>query len=199
MAIIQVISKMFAMNEYGKFPNSFVSDQFVPYIQESEIQTIVKSLAHTLSQKYQGQDLILVSVLKGSNIFLSDLVKNIKNVKVYIDFVSLAAIGRSKESSGSIIIKKDIQTNILDKNILIVEEVIDTGRALHFLKNRLLQGNPRNIEIITLFDKPYKRAVPIKADYIGKQIDDQFIVGYGLDLDEYGRNFRDIYYLKYPN
>jgi hypoxanthine phosphoribosyltransferase len=187
------------MNEYGKFPNSFVSDQFVPYIQESEIQTIVKSLAHTLSQKYQGQDLILVSVLKGSNIFLSDLVKNIKNVKVYIDFVSLAAIGRSKESSGCIIIKKDIQTNILDKNILIVEEVIDTGRALHFLKNRLQQGSPRNIEIITLFDKPYKRAVPIKADYIGKQIDDQFIVGYGLDLDEYGRNFCDIYYLKYPN
>jgi hypoxanthine phosphoribosyltransferase len=187
------------MSESRKFPNSFVSDQFVPYISDEEIQTIVKSLAHTIDQKYKGEELVLISVLKGSNIFLSDLVKNIRNVKIYIDFVSLSAVGRSKENNGSIILKKDIQTNILEKNVLIVEEIIDTGRALYFLKNRLLQGNPRNIEVITLFDKPYKRAVPIKADYIGKQIEDQFIVGYGLDLDQYGRNFSDIYYLKYPN
>lgn len=187
------------MSESRKFPNSFVSDQFVPYINDEEIQTIVKSLAHTIDQKYKGEELVLISVLKGSNIFLSDLVKNIRNVKIYIDFVSLSAVGRSKENNGSIILKKDIQTNILEKNVLIVEEIIDTGRALYFLKNRLLQGNPRNIEVITLFDKPYKRAVPIKADYIGKQIEDQFIVGYGLDLDQYGRNFSDIYYLKYPN
>lgn len=199
MAILYSVGRIGFMSEFTKFPNTFVSDQFVPYIEEKEIQTIVKSLAHTIDQKYKGEELILVSVLKGSNVFLSDLVKNIRNVKIYIDFVSLSAVGRSKENNGSIIIKKDIQTNVLDKNVLIVEEIIDTGRALHFLKNRLIQSSPRNIEIITLFDKPYKRAVPIKADYIGKQIEDQFIVGYGLDLDEYGRNFSDIYYLKYPN
>lgn len=199
MAILYSVGRIVFMSEFTKFPNTFVSDQFVPYIREKEIQTIVKSLAHTIDQKYKGEELILVSVLKGSNVFLSDLVKNIRNVKIYIDFVSLSAVGRSKENNGSIIIKKDIQTNVLDKNVLIVEEIIDTGRALHFLKNRLIQSSPRNIEIITLFDKPYKRAVPIKADYIGKQIEDQFIVGYGLDLDEFGRNFSDIYYLKYPN
>ena len=199
MAILYSVGRIGFMSEFTKFPNTFVSDQFVPYIKEKEIQTIVKSLAHTIDQKYKGEELILVSVLKGSNVFLSDLVKNIRNVKIYIDFVSLSAVGRSKENNGSIIIKKDIQTNVLDKNVLIVEEIIDTGRALHFLKNRLIQSSPRNIEIITLFDKPYKRAVPIKADYIGKQIEDQFIVGYGLDLDEFGRNFSDIYYLKYPN
>lgn len=199
MAILYSVGRIVFMSEFTKFPNTFVSDQFVPYIKEKEIQTIVKSLAHTIDQKYKGEELILVSVLKGSNVFLSDLVKNIRNVKIYIDFVSLSAVGRSKENNGSIIIKKDIQTNVLDKNVLIVEEIIDTGRALHFLKNRLIQSSPRNIEIITLFDKPYKRAVPIKADYIGKQIEDQFIVGYGLDLDEFGRNFSDIYYLKYPN
>lgn len=199
MAILYSVGRIGFMSEFTKFPNTFVSDQFVPYIEKKEIQTIVKSLAHTIDQKYKGEELILVSVLKGSNVFLSDLVKNIRNVKIYIDFVSLSAVGRSKENNGSIIIKKDIQTNVLDKNVLIVEEIIDTGRALHFLKNRLIQSSPRNIEIITLFDKPYKRAVPIKADYIGKQIEDQFIVGYGLDLDEYGRNFSDIYYLKYPN
>lgn len=193
------MSTIFFMSEFSKFPSSFISDQFVPYINEKEVQTIVKSLAHTIDQKYKGEELVLISVLKGSNVFLSDLVKNIRNVKVYIDFVSLSAVGRSKENNGTIILKKDVQTNILDKNVLIVEEIIDTGRALFFLKNRLLQANPRNIEIITLFDKPYKRAVPIKADYIGKQIEDQFIVGYGLDLDQYGRNFSEIYYLKYPN
>ena len=199
MANLGKMSTIFFMSEFSKFPNSFVSDQFVPYINEKEIQTIVKSLAHTIDQKYKGEELVLISVLKGSNVFLSDLVKNIRNVKIYIDFVSLSAVGRSKENNGTIILKKDVQTNILDKNVLIVEEIIDTGRALYFLKNRLLQANPRNIEIITLFDKPYKRAVPIKADYIGKQIEDQFIVGYGLDLDQYGRNFSEIYYLKYPN
>ena len=193
------MSTIFFMSEFSKFPSSFISDQFVPYINEKEVQTIVKSLAHTIDQKYKGEELVLISVLKGSNVFLSDLVKNIRNVKVYIDFVSLSAVGRSKENNGTILLKKDVQTNILDKNVLIVEEIIDTGRALFFLKNRLLQANPRNIEIITLFDKPYKRAVPIKADYIGKQIEDQFIVGYGLDLDQYGRNFSEIYYLKYPN
>jgi hypoxanthine phosphoribosyltransferase len=187
------------MNEDGKFPSSIVSDQFVPYIEASEIETIIESLAHTISQKYKGEELVLIGPLKGSCLFLSDLAKKIKNVKVYIDFVNLSAVGRSKESNGTIILSKDICTNIMDKNILIVEEVIDTGRALYFLRNRLQQANPRSIEIITLFDKPYKRAVPIKADYIGKQIDDQFIVGYGLDLDEYGRNFSNVYYLKYPN
>ena len=183
----------------NKLPYNTASEQFVPYIEAHEIENIVESLAHTISQRYQGEELVLIGPLKGSMIFLSDLAKRIKNVKVYIDFVKLSAVGRSKESSGTIILSKDIKTNILDKNVLIVEEVIDTGRALFFLKNRLQQANPRNIEVITLFDKPYKRAVPLKADYIGKQIEDQFIIGYGLDLDEYGRNFSEVYYLKYPN
>ena len=187
------------MNEINKLPYNTASEQFVPYIEAHEIANIVDSLAHTISQRYQGEELVLIGPLKGSMIFLSDLAKRIKNVKVYIDFVKLSAVGRSKENSGTIILAKDIKTNIMDKNVLIVEEVIDTGRALFFLKNRLQQASPRNIEVITLFDKPYKRAVPLKADYIGKQIEDQFIIGYGLDLDEYGRNFSEVYYLKYPN
>lgn len=187
------------MNEINKFPYNTPSEQFVPYIEEKEINIIIDSLALSIDQKYKGEELVLIAPLKGSLLFLTDLVKRIKNVKVYIDFVKLSAVGRSKENNGTIILSKDIKTNVLDKNILIVEEVIDTGRALHFLKQRLQQAQPRNIEIATLFDKPYKRAVPIKADYIGKQIEDQFIVGYGLDMDEYGRNFSEIYYLKYPN
>lgn len=186
-------------NELSKFPSNFVSDQFVPYIDSKEISNITDSLAHTISQKYKGEELVMIGVLKGSSIFLSDLIKKIRNVKIYVDFVKIGSVGRGKESNGTIVLKKDISTNILNKNVLIVEEIIDTGRALHFLKNRLYEAGPRSIEIITLFDKPYKRAVPIKANFIGKQIDDQFIIGHGLDLEEYGRNFKDIFYLKYPN
>ena len=87
----------------------------------------------------------------------------------------------------------------MDRNVIIVEEIIDTGRALLFLKQRLKLASPRSIEVITLFDKPYKRAVSVEADMIGKKIDDQFIVGYGLDLEDYGRNLQDVFYLKYPN
>lgn len=187
------------MNELSKFPSDFVSDQFVEYIDREEIAKITKSLAASINERYQGEELILISVLKGSMIFLSDFVKQLDNIKVYIDFIHLGSVGRSKENAGTIVINKDIKTNILEKNVLIIEEIIDTGRALNFLKNRLAQAGPRSIEILTLLDKPNKRAVPIKADYIGKQIDDQFVVGYGLDLEEYGRNINDVYYLKYPN
>lgn len=187
------------MGEFLKFPSDFVSDQFVEYIDESEVQSIVESLGHTISQRYKGQELVLVGLLKGSMVFMADLVRHIKNVKVYIDFMKVEAVGRSKESNGTIIISKDLSSDILNKNVLIVEEIIDTGRALNFVKERISQADPGNIEIITLFDKPYKRAVPVKADYIGKQIEDQFVIGYGLDLDQYGRNFSEVYYLKYPN
>jgi hypoxanthine phosphoribosyltransferase len=187
------------MNESTKFPSSFISSQFVKYIDEKEIKATVTALANTLSQKYEGQELVMIGVLKGSMTIMADLMRAMRNVKVYVDFVKLESHGRAKEHYGTISITKDITTDILDRNVLIVEEIIDTGRALNFLINRLKLSHPRNIELLTLFDKPYKRVVPIKTDYIGKQIDDQFVVGYGLDLEEFGRNFSEVYYLKFPN
>lgn len=187
------------MSEKSKFPDRFITTQFVSYIKASEIEAVVESLANTIEQKYAGQELYVICVLKGSMIFTADLVRKLKTVKVYLDFVKLKAVGRDKESSGTISFTKDISVNLQDKNVLIVEEIIDTGRALAFLKNRISQAGPKSLDIISLFDKPYKRAVPIKADFIGKKIDDQFIVGYGLDLEEYGRNLQDIYFLRYPN
>lgn len=186
-------------DEKNKFPSSFVSNQFVKYVDSKEIKGIVEALGNSLSQKYHGQEIVLVGVLKGSMVFLADLAREIKGVKVYVDFVRLQAVGRGKESHGTITINKDITTNIMDRNVVIVEEVVDTGRALNFLKKRLLLSSPRSLEVITLFDKPYRRTVNIQPDYIGKIIDDQFIVGYGLDLEDYGRNFEQLYYLKYPN
>lgn len=186
-------------DEKNKFPSSFVSSQFVKYIDEKEIQSIVQVLGNTLSQKYQGQDLVLIGVLKGSTVFLADLAREIKGVKIYIDFVRIQAVGRSKENHGTITISKDISTNLMDRNVVIVEEVLDTGRALSFLKKRIMLSSPRSLEVISLFDKPYRRTVNVQPDYIGKKIEDQFIVGYGLDLEDYGRNFQQLYYLKYPN
>jgi hypoxanthine phosphoribosyltransferase len=186
-------------DEKNRFPSSFVSSQFVKYIDSKELKGIVEALGNTLSQKYQDQDLVLIGVLKGSMVFMADLLREIKGVKVYVDFVKLQAVGRSKENHGTIIMSKDFSTNLLDRNVVIVEEIVDTGRALSFLKKRILLSSPRSLEVITLFDKPYKRAVNIQPDLTGKKIDDQFIVGYGLDLEDFGRNFEHIYYLKYPN
>lgn len=186
-------------DEKYKFPSSFVSSQFVKYIDSKEVKGIVEALGNTLSQKYQGQDLVLIGVLKGSMVFLADLAREIKGVKVYVDFVRVQAVGRSKENHGTITISKDFTTNVMDRNVVIVEEIVDTGRALSFLKKRIQLGQPRSLEVITLFDKPYKRAVNIQPDLTGKKIEDQFVVGYGLDLEDYGRNFEHVYYLKYPN
>lgn len=187
------------MDESNKFPSDFISGQFSPCLNETEIKTITESLAHTINQKYQGEELVIIGVLKGSIVFISDLIRHLRNIKLSIDFVKISAVGRTKESNGTIILHKDIKTNILNKNVLIVEEIIDTGRALYFLKDRLKHSGPRNIEILTLLDKPYQRAVPLSVDYIGKKIDERFVIGYGLDLDEYGRNLKDLYSLKYPN
>lgn len=187
------------MSDNNKFPASFTQEQFVPFLTEDEIQTITASLAHTISKKFQGEELVLIGQLKGSCIFMADLMRKLQNVKVSIDFIKVGSVGRTKESSGTIFLSKDISSNIENKNVLIVEEIIDTGRALKFIQDRLKLSNPRSIGIVALLDKPYKRAVPIKPDYIGKQIEDQFTVGYGLDLDQFGRNFSSIFYLKYPN
>jgi hypoxanthine phosphoribosyltransferase len=187
------------IDEKNKFPSTFVSNQFVKYIDAKEIKSYIEALGNALSQKYKDQDLVLVCVLKGSMVFLADLVREIKGVRVYIDFVKLQAVGRSKESHGTITISKDVTTNLMDRNVVIVEEIIDTGRALSFLMKRIQLSAPRSLEVVSLFDKPYKRAVNIQASLTGKKIDDQFIVGYGLDLEDYGRNFEEVYYLKYPN
>lgn len=187
------------MSELLKFPSDFVSDQFVKYLDRDEINQLTTELASQITNRYQGEEVILISVLKGSVIFLSDLIKKINGVKIYLDFVQLDSVGRTKENTGTIYIKKDINSDIYNKNVIIIEEIIDTGRALKFLMDRLKFSSPKNLEVLTLLDKPYQRVVPIAANYIGKKIEEQFVVGYGLDLDHYGRNICDLYYLKYPN
>ena len=187
------------MNEYQKFSDRFTQNQFEPYIKSSEIDSLTDSLAHTISEKYKGKELIVLGILKGSIVFLSDLIRKIEGVELYVDFLKLSALGRTESCDGTIVIDFDITLNVKDKAVLIVEEIIDTGRAVRFLMVRLAINQPLSMEVVTLFDKPYKRVINLVPDLIGKKVEDEFLVGHGLDLNEYGRNLKEVYFLKYPN
>jgi hypoxanthine phosphoribosyltransferase len=170
---------------------SIDKNSIIPFMKKDEIETIVKSLAKKIEQEYFGKELILICPLKGSIHFLTDLCKLIK-LNLKIDFVHLA----STEKAGSIKIIKDISENITGKHVLIVEEIIDTGKTLNFLKNRLLVSNPASLKIVTLLDKPSRREISLKPDYVGKTIDDRYVIGYGMDSEDLGRNYSEILFFK---
>lgn len=174
---------------------SQIKDDMIPYLKADEIDEIVAKLAEEIDAEYKGKPIVLIGVLKGSLPFIADLSRKI-NLAQRIDFVSLTS---QKSESGEyvITINQDITTQITDKHVIIVEEVIDAGRKLSFLKNRILSSDPASLKIVTLLDKPARRVTNIKADYIGKTIQDRYVVGYGLDDNGLGRNYPDIYYLRH--
>lgn len=168
-----------------------IKDHMVPFLKHDDIQKIVKKLAAQIENDYEGKELVLICPLRGSIHFTADLMRAI-DLDQQVDFVYV----KSVEKGGAIKIVKDISINITGKHVLIVEEIIDTGRTLIFLRNRLFSANPASLKIVTLLDKPARRELPIKADYIGKTIDDRYVVGYGMDSEELGRNYTDIYNLQ---
>jgi len=159
-----------------------------------EIATIVKNLADQISRDYSGKELILVCILKGAFMFLSDLVRHLE-IPVKIDFVRLASYGSGMKTSGRIEITKDIELPIEGKDVLIVEDIIDSGHTLQFLKDRIILSNPRSVKICALLDKKARRKVEMKADYLGIDVEDVFIVGYGIDFNENYRHLPGIYYV----
>lgn len=159
-----------------------------------EIGSIVKKLAGQISQDYAGRELILVCVLRGAFIFLSDLIRHLQ-IPVRVDFVRLASYGAGTKTSGLVEITKDIETPIEEKEVLIIEDIVDSGRTLQFLKERLELSHPRSVKICTLLDKKARREVKIEADYVGKEIENVFVVGYGIDFNELYRNLPGIYYV----
>lgn len=172
--------------------------QFTKYLSKHEIEGAVVELAQKINQDYADKSVLLVGVLKGAVIFMADLARQLK-IDAEIEFVRLSSYGKERSSSGTVTILKDIQIDIRDRHILIVEEIIDSGRTLKFLYERLKAAGAASVEIVTLLDKPSKRVVEVPVKYVGRSIGDQFLVGYGLDLEEYSRNLPDVYYLKYPN
>lgn len=171
---------------------------FTKYLNRHEIEATVQSIANRLNADYSNKEVVIVAVLKGVIVFLADLVRHLK-FDFQVEFVRLSSYGKGRSSSGTVTLVKDIQCDLRGKHVIIVEEIIDSGRTLKFLYERLQNCGPASVEIATLLDKTDKRIAQVSVKYIGRKTSDQFLVGYGLDLEEKCRNLQDIYYLKYPN
>jgi hypoxanthine phosphoribosyltransferase len=163
-------------------------------LSKEKIASIVQGLADQISKDYSGRELVLVCILKGAFMFLSDLVRHLQ-IPVQIDFVRLASYGTGMKTSGTIEITKDIEISLEGKDVLIIEDIIDSGRTLQFLRDRLSLLNPHSVKICALLDKKARREVEIEADYLGKEIDNVFVVGYGIDFNETYRHLPEIYYV----
>ena len=168
--------------------------QEVLYSQEY-LAGVVKELGRRISEDYKGKNLLMVSVLKGSVVFMADLMRAI-TIPCNIDFMSVSSYGSGVKTSGVVKIIKDLDINLEGKDLLLVEDILDSGMTLHYILDMLNQRNPRSIRLCTLFDKPERRTVDIAADYFGAVVPDAFIVGYGLDYDEKYRNLPYVGILK---
>ncbi len=164
-------------------------------LSKEEIADIVKRLGKEISRDYEGKNLLLVTILKGAVVFMTDLMREI-TVPCSIDFMSVSSYGSSAKSSGIVKIVKDLDINLEGYDVLIVEDILDSGRTLNYIKEMLLGRNPKSVRICTLFDKPDGRVKPLRPDYVGALVPDGFIIGYGLDYDEKYRNLPYIGILK---
>jgi hypoxanthine phosphoribosyltransferase len=160
-------------------------------ISETDIKDRVKKLAEQIENDFNNEAIVLIVVLKGSFIFAADLMREMKgNIK--IDFISVSSYGDETESTGKVRLLKDLDANITDQNVLVVEDIIDSGLTLHFLRGHLQAHKPKQIKICTLLDKPERRKVDLPVDYVGFVIPDEFIVGYGIDYAQMYRNLPHI-------
>lgn len=155
----------------------------------------IKELGEEISKDYAGEEVLLVGILKGASVFLSDLIRQI-SLPAYIDYMEVSSYGNSAETSGVVRIIKDLEDNIEGKNIIIVEDIIDTGLTLAYLKQNLLSRHPKSLKICTLLDKPARREKEINIDYKGFDVPDEFIIGYGIDYAEKYRNLPFVGLLK---
>lgn len=158
---------------------------------QQQIAERVRAIGAQISADYQGKSIVLIGVLKGAAIFLSDLARAIE-VDNTFDFVAVSSYGRGKVSSGAVRLIKDIDDPIDGKHVILVEDILDTGLTLSYLRGMMLQHKPASLKIATCLDKPERRLVPIEADYVGFHIPNQFVVGYGMDYAEHYRNVEDI-------
>lgn len=157
------------------------------FIPEEELNRKIRELGAQISRDYQGEEVHLVCILKGSIFFTCELAKRI-TVPVTLDFMSASSYGSGTVSSGVIRIKKDLDESIEGKNVIVIEDIIDSGNTLSYLYQNLLDRNPKSLKLCTLLDKPDRREKEVKVDYVGFQIPDKFVVGYGLDYDQKYRN-----------
>lgn len=164
-----------------------MSDKIRVLISEEDIDRRIEEMGKEISKVYEGKDIHLICVLKGGIFFTCELAKRI-SVPVSMDFMSISSYGNEQQSSGVVKIVKDLDEPLEGKDVLIVEDIIDSGRTLNYLIDILEKRNPNSIRLCTLLDKPERRVVDVKVDYVGFNIPDEFVVGYGLDYRQYYRN-----------
>ena len=162
-----------------------------PYISEEDILKRVEELAKEIDKDFEGEEVLLIGLLRGSVVFLSDLCRKLKTADT-LDFMVVSSYGNGMESSRNVKIIKDLEENVKDRNVLIVEDIIDTGNTLKKVKEIIETREPKKIKIVTLLDKPERREVEIDVQYIGFEIPNEFVVGYGLDYNE---NYRNLPYV----
>lgn len=169
-----------------------MSFKIIPMISEKEINDRIVKLGEEITRDYANEDLMLVGILKGSLPFVCSLMWQIKNENLSLDFMCVSSYGSETESSGIVRIVKDLDDTIENKNVLIVEDIVDTGRTMLKLTELLSTRNPKSLRICTLLDKPSRREAQVKIDYTGFQIENKFVVGFGLDYDQH---FRELKYI----
>ncbi|MFA6308761.1 MAG: hypoxanthine phosphoribosyltransferase [Clostridia bacterium] len=166
-------------------------------VSKDELRNMVVRLGKRISKDYENKDLVLIGVLKGGFVFLSDLMREL-TIPIELDFISVSSYGESTKSSGVVRIMKDVDINVTGKHVLIVEDLVDTGLTLKYLEELLNTRDPLSVKICTALDKPSRRKVDIDIEYKGIEIPDKFVVGYGLDYAGKYRNFPEVCVLKPP-
>ena len=165
-----------------------MAEHIKPYITQEQLEQRVKELGAQIAADYKGKDLLLISILKGAVVFLTDLMRAIPLDSVAIDFMVVSSYGTGTSSTGNVRITKDLSVDIVGKDVLIVEDILDTGNTLSKVFPTLLTRNPSSLKICTLLDKPSRRISQVPLAYSGFTIPDEFVVGYGLDYSERYRN-----------
>ena len=166
-------------------------DRLKVLLTHEQIAKKVAELGAQISRDFEGQSVVLIGVLKGATIFLADLARQIK-LDATFDFIAVSSYGNSREQSGEVKLMKDVDHSMEGKNIILVEDILDTGFTLTYLQHQLWGRKPKSLKIAALLDKVSRRIQPIHADYVGFEIPDEFVVGYGLDFAERFRNLPDI-------
>jgi hypoxanthine phosphoribosyltransferase len=160
-------------------------------LNRDEIAAAVAKMGQQITKDFAGQSVVLIGVLKGACLFLSDLARQIE-LNATFDFIAVRSYGMKKQTAGEVQLIKDVTTPLRDQNVILVEDILDTGLTLTFLRKHLEEHQPRSMKIAALLDKPSRRVAPVEADYVGFSIPDKFVVGYGLDFAERYRNLPDI-------
>lgn len=169
-------------------------DVFVPYLSEEVIQNRIKELGKQISEEYKGKTPVFIGVLNGAFIFLADLIKNI-TVDCEIDFFKLSSYGDSKISSGQVTLVKELNCDVNGRDLIIVEDIVDTGLSIKFIEKLIETHTPSSMKVVSLLLKPQSLIYDVKIDYIGFEIPSKFVLGYGLDYAQKYRNLRSIYVL----